>query len=71
MADENELGLSTPVSDGMLLAALRLLVKRPQWRLRLSTLDAGVGTQPEKKNLWWAAQTLLRERGMDIGLMFK
>ena len=48
MADENELGLSTPVSDGMLLAALRLLVKRPQWRLRLSTLDAGVGTQPEK-----------------------
>ncbi len=64
-------GLSEPVSAGMLAAATKVLAasEAPEARRRLWTVDQeGDG---ERKNLWWSAPTLAEERGVDLERILK
>ncbi len=63
-------GLSQPISNGMLAASIKVLASElPEARRRLWTVDQeGDG---ERKNLWWSAPTLAEERGVDLERLLK
>ena len=62
-------GLSEPVSTGMLAAGLRALAPEPaRARSRVWLVDQRSG---EARGLWWSAPALARERGVDLGAVLK
>eukprot|EP00095_Tigriopus_kingsejongensis_P008015 maker-scaffold1844_size26589-snap-gene-0.5 protein:Tk08015 transcript:maker-scaffold1844_size26589-snap-gene-0.5-mRNA-1 annotation:"protein fam169b-like" len=62
---EGELGLSSPVSNKMLITSLRSLQKYPQFRDKMWIVD-NYGENGEKKNLWWSAVKLLKARNLRL-----
>lgn len=65
LAAGQELGLSNPVSNGMLAVALRFLAQRREARERV-WLVREAGGRRERLCLWWNAPKMARERGIDL-----
>ncbi|TRY72986.1 hypothetical protein TCAL_08735 [Tigriopus californicus] len=67
---DNHLGLSTPISNDMLVTCLKALRKSPPFRERLWLVD-NFGGAGERKNLWWSAVKLAKSRQLNLETIFK
>lgn len=67
---DNHLGLSTPISNDMLITCLKALRKSPPSRERLWLVD-NFGGAGERKNLWWSAVKLAKSRNLNLEIIFK
>lgn len=63
-----EVGFSEPISNKMLIAVLRLLRKRPDFRQRVWLVNEG---RHERQILWWSSAKLARQRSMDLATILR
>jgi len=64
---EQDLGLSSPISNGMLLAVYRFLRCHPGYRERIWTMERPLGDGVpigRKKLFWWAAGQIAKKRDL-------
>lgn len=63
LSEGKDLCLSHPVSTSMLIVAIKLACKRGMLRERIWML---LESSDDRKNVWWSAPKLARERGFDL-----
>jgi len=63
LSEGKDLCLSYPVSTSMLIVAIKLTAKRGMLRERICML---LESSDDRKNVWWSAPKLARERGFDL-----